>query len=396
MPCNYAGLAGACMAKKATPKKQKEEKKEPTHKDMVEAFITQGNTLETYPSIVTGEAKDVVFVPTPIDDLNWIMGGGIPLGRIIQIWGMEAAGKTSLMLLFAAAMPAYYAALNIARGVLYIDVEHALDTAYARQLGVLLQQNGHDNGMLISQPDSAEAALRLLDQGVKSGLFGMVIIDSDASLTPQCELDGDVGDSHTAVRERLMAQTLRKVAGAANRNGTVICDISQMRATINFMGNGPKKGPTGGNAIKFYSSIRLFLYRIQGVTDPGTGLEVANLIGVKAAKNKVAPPFRERGIEVRFGRGFYIEGALFKEAIATKIVIQAGAYYSFGATEITKKGKVELKPTTFAQGRENALVILESNPAFVKLLRKLIDQVKTTGELPDPLTLKIPEQEDTP
>ncbi len=259
--------------------------------------------------------------------------GGIPKGRIIEIYGPEASGKTTLTLHLAAE------AQKAGGTVAFVDAEHALDTSYATNLGVDVPN------LLISQPDSGEQALEITDMLVRSGAVDLLIIDSVAALTPRAELEGDMGDSHMGLQARLMSQALRKLTGSISRSNCTVVFINQLRMKIGVMFGNPET-TTGGNALKFYSSVRLDIRRIGAIKD-GDNI-VGNRTRVKVVKNKVAPPFKTTEFDIMYGQGISKEGELLDIAVANGIVDKAGAWFSYNNTKI-------------GQGRENSKTFLKEN-----------------------------------
>lgn len=295
--------------------------------------------------------------------------GGIPQGRIIEIYGPESSGKTTLTLHVAAECQ------KQGGTVAFIDAEHALDTSYAAKLGVDIPN------LLISQPDSGEQALEIADMLVRSGAVNLLIVDSVAALTPRAELEGEMGDSHMGLQARLMSQALRKLTGSISRSNCTVIFINQLRMKIGVMFGNPET-TTGGNALKFYASVRIDIRKVAAIK------ENENIIGsrtrVKVVKNKVAPPFREAEFDVMFGQGISQSGDILDLATNENIVEKAGAWFSYNNSKL-------------GQGRENAKKVLEETPGLLeeiklKVLQKnglapiaatdaKIDQ--TTGEIID-------------
>ena len=273
-------------------------------------------------------------VPTRLISLNRILGGGIPRGRVIEIYGPEAVGKTSLALEIVASFQA--AKLKCA----YIDMEQALDEDYAKELDTDM------DAVVISQPACAEEALGILDILVKSEAVGLVVVDSVAALVPKAELEGDMGDSHPGLVARLMGQALRKITPSANISNTTVVFINQIRANINTFGYGPKDTTTGGNALKFYATQRLDIRRI-GAIKEGDQV-VGNRTRVRVVKNKIAPPFKEAEFDIIYGRGISKEGDILDLGVNLGLVEKSGAWYSFEGERI-------------GQGRENVKRFLNEN-----------------------------------
>ncbi|MDQ2093105.1 recombinase RecA [Rhodalgimonas zhirmunskyi] len=261
--------------------------------------------------------------------------GGLPKGRIIEIFGPESSGKTTLTL--------HVVAEEQKKGGVcaFVDAEHALDPQYAKKLGVNLDE------LLISQPDTGEQALEITDTLVRSGAVSLVVVDSVAALTPKSELEGDMGDSSVGVQARLMSQAMRKLTGSISRSNCMVIFINQIRMKIGVMFGSPET-TTGGNALKFYSSVRLDIRRIGTVKDRDEA--IGNQTRVKVVKNKVAPPFRQVEFDILFGEGISKTGELIDLGVAAGVVNKSGSWYSYGDERI-------------GQGRENARTFLKENPA---------------------------------
>ena len=259
--------------------------------------------------------------------------GGVPRGRIIEIYGPESSGKTTLALhVVAEAQKAGgYAA--------YIDAEHAVDPEYSKNLGVDTEE------LLISQPDTGEQALEICETLVRSGAVDVIVIDSVAALVPRAELEGDMGDTHVGLQARLMSQALRKLTGTVSRSNTTVIFINQIREKIGVMFGNPETTP-GGRALKFYSSIRMEIRRITSLKDGGE--MVGSRVRVKVVKNKVAPPFKQTEFDIMYGQGISYEGDVLDLAVSGDIVEKTGAWYSFEDTKI-------------GQGRENSKTYLKEN-----------------------------------
>ena len=279
--------------------------------------------------------KNIESISTGSLGLDTALGiGGLPKGRIIEVFGPESSGKTTLSLHTIA--EAQKQGMTCA----FVDAEHALDTQYAEKLGV----NVHD--LLVSQPDSGEQALEIADTLVRSGAVGMVVVDSVAALTPRAELEGDMGDSHMGLQARLMSQALRKLTGSISRTHCTVLFINQIRMKIGVMFGSPET-TTGGNALKFYSSVRLDIRRIGAIKDKDE--VIGNATRVKVVKNKVAPPFKQVEFDILYGEGISKTGELLDMGVAHGFVEKAGAWFSYDGTRI-------------GQGRENARTWLKSNP----------------------------------
>ncbi len=261
--------------------------------------------------------------------------GGLPKGRIIEIYGPESSGKTTLTL--------HAIAEEQKKGGVcaFVDAEHALDPQYAKKLGVNLDE------LLISQPDTGEQALEIVDTLVRSGAVSMVIVDSVAALTPKSELEGDMGDSSVGVHARLMSQAMRKLTGSINRSGCMVIFINQIRMKIGVMFGSPET-TTGGNALKFYASVRLDIRRIGAIKDRDE--VVGNATRVKVVKNKVAPPFKQVEFDIMYGEGISKTGELLDLGVKAGVVEKSGAWFSYGDERI-------------GQGRENSKLFLKENPA---------------------------------
>ena len=279
--------------------------------------------------------KNIEAISTGSLGLDIALGiGGIPQGRIIEVYGPESSGKTTLALHCIA--EAQKKGLTCA----FVDAEHALDTQYAEKLGV----NVHE--LLVSQPDSGEQALEITDTLVRSGAVGMVVVDSVAALTPKAELEGDMGDSHMGLQARLMSQALRKLTGSISRTGCTVVFINQIRMKIGVMFGNPET-TTGGNALKFYSSVRLDIRRIGAIKDKED--IIGNSTRVKVVKNKVAPPFKQVEFDILYGEGISKTGELLDQGVEHGFVEKAGSWFSYDGTRI-------------GQGRENARQWLKDNP----------------------------------
>jgi recombination protein RecA len=280
------------------------------------------------------EIADVAVIPTGSIGLDIALGaGGIPRGRIIEIYGPEASGKTTLALHIIAE------AQKLGGVVAFIDAEHALDITYARALGLNTEE------LLISQPDTGEQALEITDILVRSGAVDVLVIDSVAALVPRAEIEGDMGDSHMGLQARLMSQAMRKLTSSISKSRTSVIFINQIRMKIGVMFGSPET-TTGGNALKFYSTIRMDIRRIGSLKD---GQEVVgNRTRVKVVKNKIAPPFKEVEFDIIYGRGISKEGDLLDLAVEDGLIEKSGTWYSYGEERI-------------GQGRENARNFLKEN-----------------------------------
>ena len=287
-----------------------------------------------------GEAiEDIQVVSTGSLGLDIALGvGGLPRGRVIEIYGPESSGKTTLTLQVIAEMQ------KLGGTCAFIDAEHALDTGYAEKLGVNLHE------MLISQPDTGEQALEIVDSLVRSGAVDLVVIDSVAALTPKAEIEGEMGDSLPGLQARLMSQALRKLTATIKKTNCTVIFINQIRMKIGVMFGSPET-TTGGNALKFYASVRLDIRRIGGIKK---GDEVVgNETRVKIVKNKVSPPFREAIFDILYGEGTSREGEIIELGVAHKLVEKSGSWYAYNGEKI-------------GQGKDNAREFLKANPAIAE------------------------------
>jgi recombination protein RecA len=299
----------------------------------------------------------VAAIPTGAINLDAAIGiGGVPRGRITEIYGPESSGKTTLTLHLAA---------NVQRSggvAAYVDAEHALDVEYARKLGVDV-----DN-LLVSQPDTGEQALEIVEILVRSGAVDLVVVDSVAALVPKAEIEGEMGDSHMGLQARLMSQALRKLAGAINRSNCAVVFINQLREKIGVMFGNPET-TTGGKALKFYASLRLDIRRIGPVKEREN--VIGNHVRVKVVKNKVAPPFKQAEFDVMFDEGISHASLLVDLAAEANIIQKSGAWYSYGDQRI-------------GQGRENAKLFLKDNSGLQTEIEKKVKDylgVKNSGAI---------------
>ena len=294
-----------------------------------------------------GNEETLVAADTPVVSsgslgLDLALGiGGFARGRIVEIYGPESSGKTTL------ALHAVAEAQKQGGIAAYIDAEHALDVGYARKLGV------RTDDLLISQPDTGEQALEICDMLVRSGGVDVLVIDSVAALVPRAEIEGEMGDSHMGLQARLMSQALRKLTGSINRSGTLVIFINQIRMKIGVMFGNPET-TTGGNALKFYASVRLDIRRIQAIKD-GENV-VGNRTRVKVVKNKLAPPFKEVEFDILYGEGISKEGDLLDIAVQQNLVEKSGTWFAY-------------KDERMGQGRDNAVKWLKDHPEVIKTLR---------------------------
>ncbi|WP_028986619.1 recombinase RecA [Thermicanus aegyptius] len=291
------------------------------------------------------QANQVSVVTSGSIALDVALGvGGYPRGRIIEIYGPESSGKTTV------ALHAIAEVQRIGGTAAFIDAEHALDPTYAEKLGVNIDE------LLISQPDTGEQALEICEALVRSGAIDIVVIDSVAALVPKAEIDGEMGDSHVGLQARLMSQALRKLSGAINKSKTIAIFINQLREKVGVMFGNPETTP-GGRALKFYASIRLDVRRAESIKQ-GNDM-VGSRTKIKVVKNKVAPPFRSADVDIVFGEGISKEGSLIDMATDLDIIVKSGAWYSF-------------REQRLGQGRENAKQFLKENPAVAAEIEQLI------------------------
>ena len=284
-------------------------------------------------------AMNVEAIPTGALSLDIALGiGGIPRGRIIEVFGPESSGKTTIALHMIAE------AQKMGGEAAFIDAEHALDPVYAKHLGVDI-----DN-LIVSQPDTGEQALEIAEALVRSGALDIIVVDSVAALVPKAEIDGDMGDSHVGLQARLMSQALRKLAGVINKSKCVIVFINQLREKVGVMFGNPETTP-GGRALKFYASVRLDIRRVESLKQDGE--VIGNRTRVKVVKNKVAPPFREAEFDIIYGKGVSKEGNILDIAVNLEIIEKSGSWFSYQGTRI-------------GQGRENAKAYLAENPEVAK------------------------------
>ncbi len=288
----------------------------------------------------------VETISTGSISLDKALGGGIPKGRIIEIYGPESSGKTTL------ALHTIAEAQKAGGTAAFIDAEHALDPEYAQRIGVNTAE------LLISQPDNGEQALEIVETLTRSGGVDVIVIDSVAALTPKAEIEGMMGDSHMGLQARLMSQALRKLTSIISKTGTTVIFLNQLRMKIGIMFGNPET-TTGGNALKFYSSVRLDIRatdKITGTTDDGKEI-MGRRVRVKVVKNKIAPPFKQAEFDIMFNEGISVEGDLLDTAVEKKVINKSGAFYSFDSTKL-------------GQGRENAKNFLKDN-------EKVLNQIKT-------------------
>ena len=293
-----------------------------------------------------GAIQPIDSIPTGAVSLDFALGvGGVPRGRVVEIFGPESSGKTTLALQVIAQ------AQKLGGMAAFVDAEHALDAAYAQKLGVIL-----DN-LLVSQPDHGEQALEIVEVLVRSGGVDVVVVDSVAALVPRAEIEGEMGEAQMGLQARLMSQALRKLTGVVSKSGTCLIFINQLREKIGVMFGNPET-TTGGRALKFYASVRLDIRRIASIKD-GEAV-IGGRVRVKVVKNKVAPPFREAEFDILYGEGISREGDLLDLAVDRKVVEKSGTWFSYGNERL-------------GQGRENAKQFLRENP---DLCKRLEDQVR--------------------
>ncbi len=337
-------------------------------KKALEAAITQiekqfgkGSVMKLGDGVAN---MNVETVPTGCLSLDMALGvGGIPKGRIVEIYGPESSGKTTVTLHMVAEMQK--------RGgvACFIDAEHALDPVYAKNIGVDI-----DN-LYISQPDTGEQALEICEMMVRSGVVDIIVVDSVAALVPKAEIDGDMGDSHVGLQARLMSQALRKLTGVINKTNCTVIFINQLREKVGIMFGNPET-TTGGRALKFYSSVRLEVRRTESIRDQGE--LVGNRTKIKVVKNKVAPPFKETTFDIMFGKGISTEGDILDIAVERKLVVKSGSWYAYNQEKI-------------GQGRENAKQYLKDHP---ELMDELIEKIRLSykqdaGKMEDTVTTEI-------
>lgn len=288
---------------------------------------------------------NVEVIPTGALSLDIALGvGGVPRGRIVEIYGPESSGKTTVALHIIAE------AQKAGGEAAFIDAEHALDPVYAKKLGVDI-----DN-LIVSQPDTGEQALEITEALVRSGAIDVIVVDSVAALVPKAEIDGEMGDAHVGLQARLMSQALRKLAGVISKSRTTTIFINQLREKVGVMFGSPETTP-GGRALKFYASVRLDVRRIESIKQANE--VVGNRTRVKVVKNKIAPPFKEAEFDIVYGEGISREGGILDIAVNMEIVNKSGAWFSYNGQRI-------------GQGRENAKQYLKENPVLCQEIEKLV------------------------
>ncbi len=315
--------------------------------DAAKAQIEKQFGKGSFMKLGDGKTLDVEVVSSGSIILDEALGvGGYPKGRIIEMYGPESSGKTTL------ALHAIAEAQKAGGIAAFVDAEHALDPVYARNLGV------NTDELWVSQPDTGEQALEIVDQLVRSGAVDIVVVDSVAALTPQAEIEGDMGDSHMGLQARLMSQALRKLTGIISKSGCCLVFINQIRMKIGVMFGNPET-TTGGNALKFYASQRLDIRRIASVEKEKDN-PIGNKIKVRVVKNKVAPPFKKVEMEIMFGKGLSKSGCLLDAALDHELIEKSGSWYSYGGDRI-------------GQGREKVKEFLEAHP---QIWKELDDQLR--------------------
>jgi recombination protein RecA len=307
-------------------------------------------------------APDIQTVSTGSLGLDIALGvGGLPRGRVVEIYGPESSGKTTLTLQVIAEMQ------KLGGTCAFVDAEHALDTQYAQKLGVDLTD------LLISQPDTGEQALEIVDALVRSGSVDLIVVDSVAALTPRAEIEGDMGDSLPGLQARLMSQALRKLTGTINRTNTMVIFINQIRMKIGVMFGSPET-TTGGNALKFYASVRLDIRRV-GSLKKGEEV-IGSETKVKVVKNKVAPPFKQAEFDILYGEGISREGEIIDLGAASDVIEKSGAWYSYNGDRI-------------GQGKDNSRDFLRQNPALAIEIENKIRSHFGVALRPEPAKLKV-------
>ena len=294
--------------------------------------LGQHNADSMIPSISTGSIS-----------LDWALGiGGIPRGRVVEVFGPESSGKTTLTLMTIAQ------AQKLGGVAAFIDAEHALDAKYAQKLGVDLEN------LLVSQPDNGEQALEIAEVLIRSGGVDVVVVDSVAALVPRAEIEGEMGEAQMGLQARLMSQALRKLTGVVSKSKTTLIFINQLREKIGVMFGNPET-TTGGRALKFYASVRIDIRRIGAIKDGDT--VIGSRTRVKIVKNKVAPPFREAEFDMMYGEGISREGDMLDQGVERKIIEKSGTWFSYGSDRL-------------GQGRENSKQFLKANPAIANEIEK--------------------------
>ncbi len=309
---------------------------------------------------------NIETVPTGSISLDIALGlGGVPKGRVVEIYGPESSGKTTVALHMVAEVQKQGGIAG------FIDAEHALDPVYAKNIGVDIDE------LYISQPDNGEQALEITETMVRSGAVDIIIVDSVAALVPKAEIEGDMGDSHVGLQARLMSQALRKLTGIISKSNCIVIFINQLREKVGIMFGNPET-TTGGRALKFYASVRLDVRRIDYIKNGGEN--IGNRVRVKVVKNKIAPPFKEAEFDIMFGQGISKEGDILDLAVAENIVIKSGAWFAYNEAKI-------------GQGRENAKQYLRDNPvAMAEIEQKVRAKygIGADGEKKDEDSAEVP------
>lgn len=301
-------------------------------------------------------AEGIDVIPSGSILLDEALGiGGYPRGRVIEMYGPESSGKTTL------ALHAVAEAQKLGGVAAFVDAEHALDPIYAKNLGVNIDE------LWVSQPDTGEQALEITENLVRSGAVDIVVVDSVAALTPQAEIEGEMGDSHMGLQARLMSQALRKLTGVIGKSNCIVVFINQIRMKIGIMFGNPET-TTGGNALKFYASVRLEIRRIESIDSKGDDDAVGNRVRVKVVKNKVAPPFRKCELDIYFGKGISSSASLLDSAVKHEIIDKRGAWYTMGEEKI-------------GQGKENAVQFITDHPDLAEEIETKIRNLVFPGQV---------------
>ena len=299
------------------------------------------------------EFEPIEAISTGSLGLDMALGiGGIPRGRVVEIYGPESSGKTTL------ALQTIASAQNKDMVCAFIDAEHALDVAYAKNLGV------DTDNLLVSQPDFGEQALDVLETLTRSGAVDLIVVDSVAALTPKSEIEGDMGDTHVGLQARLMSQALRKLTAILHKTNTTVIFINQIRMKIGTMGYGSPETTTGGNALKFYCSVRIDVRRVATLKQGESS--IGNRVKAKVVKNKVAPPFRQAEFDIMFGEGISFVGELIDYGVKLDIVDKSGAWFSYGSEKL-------------GQGKENSKITIKENPEMMAELEHKIKEALGYG-----------------
>lgn len=301
------------------------------------------------------EIEPIEAISTGSLGLDMALGiGGIPVGRVVEIYGPESSGKTTL------ALQTIASAQSEGKVCAFIDAEHALDVLYAKNLGVDVEN------LLVSQPDFGEQALDILETIARSGAVDLIVIDSVAALTPKSEIDGEMGDQQVGVQARLMSKALRKLTGILHKLNTTVIFINQIRMKIGMMGYGTPETTTGGNALKFYASVRIDVRRIATLKSGDSS--IGNRVKAKVVKNKVAPPFRQAEFDIMFGEGISKEGELIDYGVKMDIIDKSGAWFSYGSTKL-------------GQGKENVKIFLKENSDVEKEIEAKVKESLGLGNM---------------